>query len=76
MTVDEILGKIENQPDTIFKSHTLRLIAENLELKQEMIEKHQKAVADENIFQELKSIPGVNEWTLQKWKDSEHDVTV
>jgi hypothetical protein len=70
-----LLGKIENQPDSTFKAHTLRLISENIELKQEMIEKHQKAVEDENIFQELKSIPGVNEWTLQKWKDSERDVT-
>jgi len=70
-----LLGKIENLPDTTLKSHTLRLIAENIELKQEMMSKHEKAVHDENIFQELKSIPGVNEWTLQKWKDSEKDVT-
>lgn len=70
-----LLGKIENLPDSTLKSHTLRLIAENIELKQEMLTKHEKAVQDENIFQELKSIPGVNEWTLQKWKDSEKDVT-
>lgn len=70
-----LLGKVESQPDSTLKSHTLRLIAENIELKQEMLSKHEKSVKDENIFQELSSIPGVNEWTLQKWKESEKDVS-
>jgi predicted nucleic acid-binding Zn-ribbon protein len=70
-----LLINIEKDPDSIYKSYTLKLLSENILLKQELMEKHFKAISDEKIFKEFKDIKGINEWTLQKWKDSEKDVS-
>lgn len=68
-----LLSKMDSQPDSTYKAHTLRLLTENISLKQELLQRHQRALADERIFKELENVQGINDWALEKWKDSEKD---
>ena len=70
-----LLKNIENEADSLYRSHCIKLISENIQLKQEIMEKHKKAWDDERLFSELHEVKGINDWVLQKWKDSEKDIT-
>ena len=60
------ITKLESEPEPAYKTQSFKLIKENIRLKQELIEKHEKALDDEKIFKELKDVKGINDWVLQK----------
>ncbi|CAG9330717.1 unnamed protein product [Blepharisma stoltei] len=69
-----LLSRLEVLPENKAKAQAIKLLQENISLKQELLDRQNKGAKDEETFKKLKDIKGINDWALQKWQDSERDV--